>query len=349
MIALERRQNVPPTTTFSSSSTPSSSQSSSAGSVSVSVPISSVSVVTTSTPSSTSSEATRPAFPTDTVTPPTQQTSDRDRTNQTAKTILEWLFLGFALLLLAAIALRRLNKLRNDGIPLSQFFHRNNRYRRARSRGLLSSPVTTEISPRERRLPRTTGLPALSPTTASAPYHLAEIPVARLSGDRHGNDRYAHQINHLLYGPARRARTRAADIDRGGRRGVGEQGVERDYGGDDEDDEDGGLPAYDKHGGPPVYVEVLGIRAAHTQRSREGPVTESTDNHRGNGESSDMPPRAEPPSYPGHPVPQPAENPFSAQEERTTRAAAPPRLPPRSQRSLRPSSSSMMPGSLSNW
>ncbi|KAL0571326.1 hypothetical protein V5O48_010637 [Marasmius crinis-equi] len=180
--------------------------------------------------------------------------------------------------------------------------------------------------------------------------------------------------HHLLYGPGRRsrARTRGADIGEGGRRGVGEQeaGVERDWEGGEGVD----LPAYDKHGGPPVYsVEVLpagtGAEAQEVRRS----VSIS----RGNGESAEtpstpVPAPADPPSYPGPPTLAAVENPFSTQED--SEQASTHRYPTRAtvQRSQQPVSNnrssaggervqrprpahtvspsmSMMPGSLSNW
>ncbi|KAF9258997.1 hypothetical protein L218DRAFT_963984 [Marasmius fiardii PR-910] len=352
MIVIERRQANTGTTSFSSTSTSSSSSSSRASSSGSSSQ--SLSFITTSSP--TPSLVNNPLFhdPTGSSVPTPTPLPD-DVQMQTVKTVLEWLFLAFALLLLVVLAIRRANKLRNRGIPISQFFVRRS-YRRRHSQGLLSNPnhpETTQI----RRLPRTTGLPTLSPSTASAPYHLAEIPVAHL-GDRQGSsDRYLSHINQLLYGHGRRARTRGADIDEGGRRGIGERDVERDYFNNDHVDGDGALPAYDKHGSPPVYVEVLGTRAANTGSSRERSATEE-----GTRESTSVPV----PSYASSMAQSAPDgnrnatltsssteasiqntpstrNPFLEQGADTIRP------PTRSRPPQYSSSFSMMPGSLSNW
>lgn len=143
--------------------------------------------------------------------------------------------------------IRRAIRLRNQGIPLSQFFRRS-RTRRYRSMA----------EDRERvRFPRTTGLPIHGLGASPLPYHLAELPAA-YTPDR--GDRYAPH----LFEPSRtrRVRIRAADIDAGGRR---VDHGERDWDADDDAD----LPPYDKHGGPPVYVDVLGVRALQTSQRPE--------------------------------------------------------------------------------
>ncbi|KAG7086046.1 hypothetical protein E1B28_003567 [Marasmius oreades] len=360
MVTIRRRQTSGSATSPlpSSSSSPSSQVPSSSGSSSFS------SIRASST---IQSKTNRPFFPDPTNTPTPQQNDDSQ--GHISKAILEWLFLAFVLLIFAGIAIRRANRLRNDGVPLSQFFRRRNRHRR-RSESLLSNTnqqETTQI----RRLPRTTGLPTLSPSSASTPFHLAEIPVAHLSGDRQGSDdRYIHHINHLLYGRGRRpARTRGVDIDERGRRGVGERDVERDYLGD-EDLDDGvgdGLPAYDKHGGPPVYVEVSGVRAAHIAPREMTFTTPDTGEAGGT-----VPPSTSPAGHTGPdgnrdaaqsqaasqteassenantsspPLPS-TENPFLEQRTDTRHSRS---QHSRSQPPRYSSSSSMMPGSLSNW
>lgn len=231
-------------------------------------PSSSSSTTTSSSPSSSTSD--KPFFvagsdlpaPSQSQAPGQAQANFR---NAFAKEVLEWLFLAFALALLAAIVLKRLRTIgrrrraRGNACGMTTKAWIKEFFGFDRSR---RDSVSSYSSDRE-RLPRTTGLPHTR-TLSTSPYHLAEIPIAHLSdsGTEMGYVRHLNAISppRILSNHARPGRTtRAADIDSGGRR----MGV---LGGGDEDyqyelGEETVLPAYDKYGGPPVYVDVLGVRA----------------------------------------------------------------------------------------
>ncbi|KAK7026795.1 hypothetical protein VNI00_015453 [Paramarasmius palmivorus] len=241
MVALDivGRQASTTTSTFSSSTSVTESGVSSAP------PSSSVASSTTSQP---------PFFPSGSPMPPTPEQQEQESRSDTARSILEFLFLACAFLLILSFVSRRILRLRQQGVPVSQFFRRSRQNRRR---------SMTEGNGERQRFPRTTGLPVHALSASTLPYHLAELPAAYTPD---GGDRYAPH----LFEPRRvgRLRTTAAGIDSRGRR---VDGGERDWDGDD----DGELPPYDKNGGPPVYVDVLGVRAM--QRVRQSQSEEAVE------------------------------------------------------------------------
>ncbi|KAE9400648.1 hypothetical protein BT96DRAFT_938463 [Gymnopus androsaceus JB14] len=146
-----------------------------------------------------------------------------------SKNVLEWLFLALVVLALATVIHRRLNSLRRNGIPPSSFFS-------ARSHNL---------NPRL-RAPRTAGrFPSAYSNSLSA--YVANVPVAY---DPFARFPYSGESPNRS--SSNQTATRAADIDAGGRRAAGGPS---DYNGDMGDKD--ALPAYDKFGGPPGYIDSL--------------------------------------------------------------------------------------------
>jgi hypothetical protein len=169
-----------------------------------------------------------------------------------AKSVLEYLFLALALIIVTSIILRRLTRLKRMNQPISTFFHSDNDY-----------PNTSHIRT-PRNFPRTTGLPPLS--RDGLPYppypdpHLTGFPAVYLGRNTR--------------------RTNAQDIDASGRRVVA-QSVELDHGGELGDKD--ALPAYDHYGGPPKYVELemqarLFGNGSRIQPPVEEPANQVSDN-----------------------------------------------------------------------
>jgi len=168
-------------------------------------------------PSSTSSEP--PFFPDpSTLVRPTQTLQSQGKQELT-KSILEWLFLVIALILITTILTCRSFQLRRQNRSLKEFFS-------------LSQPSSSlPATGRPRRVPRTTGLPTLHDPyrPISLTHAMLYPPPTPLPSVYHSNWR----------------RTHAADTDAGGRRAGGP-----------EDDHKDALPAYDNVGGPPKYMEL---------------------------------------------------------------------------------------------
>ncbi|KAF9061801.1 hypothetical protein BDP27DRAFT_1337587 [Rhodocollybia butyracea] len=134
---------------------------------------------------------------------------------------------------MTSIILRRFKTLRQNGQPVTTFFSNRDNGSHLRS------------------IPRTR-FPSASFGTLSA-YDLTHVPAA-----------YNPHASIAAYSSASRShRTRAADIGEGGRRlGPGLSDHNVDMGEKDV------LPAYDKHGGPPRYIDTLPVLVSAD--SREG-------------------------------------------------------------------------------
>ncbi|KAF8963243.1 hypothetical protein BDZ97DRAFT_1919917 [Flammula alnicola] len=202
-----------------------------------------------------------------------------------AKSILEYLFLAIALIIVTSMILRRLTALKRTNQPYRSFFNMNGNYpTTSPNRGLLS-------------FPRATGLHPVNPD-ARRPYppypnpHLAGFPAAYLG----------HSIR----------RTHAQDIDASGR-GIGNS---TDLDVDGELGDKDALPAYDNYGGPPKYIELeLHSRLFGVGNCRHPPVDEPTSRvsesvdiltHEGDGQgqmslnpsrSANLDPRRSPPTH----------------------------------------------------
>ncbi|KAK7435107.1 hypothetical protein VKT23_019799 [Stygiomarasmius scandens] len=264
------------TTNSASSTSLTQSPASSSSSTSTSSNSNSIATTPTTTTSSTSSSAS-PFFPDPStrVDPPNSSSED----SGLPKTVLEWIFLTLAILLVFALIIRRLNQLKIHSRPLNEFFsfrrhrisarrarsRRSSRHSRQSSSSSITSPYASPYITAERarsQIPRTHFLapyPRIPPASYSSPsanagynIDLAGVPSsAQLSQlARHGS---------LALSPRTRTRTRAVNVDEGGRRldSVPQAGDEDyGYGSSDGHGEKDDLPAYDKHGGPPGYVEV---------------------------------------------------------------------------------------------
>ncbi|KAF8884502.1 hypothetical protein BD779DRAFT_1801684 [Infundibulicybe gibba] len=163
-----------------------------------------------------------PFFPDpSTLTPPSQSPSPQSPSNNLAKSVLEYLFLAVVIILAGCVVARRFHRLKQSGQPLSHFF-------------TLSRSDNDHLN-------RTGHYHGLSYNPHHLPhyrYRTAGSPLAPLP---------------LVYGASRR--TRAADIDEGGRRLPGSGINEYDH--DVLSDKDV-LPAYDNIGGPPKYADLTG-------------------------------------------------------------------------------------------
>ncbi|KAF8153854.1 hypothetical protein B0H34DRAFT_799791 [Crassisporium funariophilum] len=173
------------------------------------------------TPTSAVVTNTSPFFP-DPSAPPASD----GKKGGLAKSVLEYLFLGVALIVVASIILRRITKMKRRSQPITAFFTSNT-----------DLPTSAQRYGGPRQFPRTTGIPPMRYDGQNYPLypdvHLTGIPAAYM-------------------GPSAR-RTRAADVDANGRR-LGDRAVELDHDGELGDKDM--LPAYDNFGGPPKYVDL---------------------------------------------------------------------------------------------
>ncbi|KAJ4483548.1 hypothetical protein J3R30DRAFT_1797901 [Lentinula aciculospora] len=150
---------------------------------------------------------------------------DPDSTTQMlTKDVLEWLFLALVVLVMGSIIYRRLYALKRNRLPITAFFSAHNPRRNA---GTISRP--------------TRPFPSAFGSSLSA-YDLTNVPTAY--------NPFSSMYTSTLTG--HRIQTQAADIDSGGRR-VGSQS---DYHNEFADQKDM-LPAYDKSGSPPGYIDSL--------------------------------------------------------------------------------------------
>jgi len=147
-----------------------------------------------------------------------------DSKNNFAKSVLEYVFLAVALFLLICITWRRMLRVRRANQP---FF----------GRGVTPAAAGEQISPFPRTRPQFAG-PSFGAHSFNPYVHLAHLPAS--------------------YHPSNNRRTQGADIGPGGRR----QGGISDYNGETGDKD--ALPAYDKFGGPPQYVELDATRFTGT-------------------------------------------------------------------------------------
>ncbi|KAF8890792.1 hypothetical protein CPB84DRAFT_1389624 [Gymnopilus junonius] len=148
-----------------------------------------------------------------------------NQTGGLAKSVLEYLFLSVALLIVGCTVFRRVVKLKRTHQPLRTFFQAEN--------GRENPSLL-----RSRSYPRTTGLP---PVTNNDRRPYPPYPDPFLTG---------FPPVHLGHSARR---TTAGDIDDRGRR-LADRTVELDHdqGLGDKD----ALPAYELYGGPPKYVEL---------------------------------------------------------------------------------------------
>jgi len=174
---------------------------------------------TSTSTSAASSSSDTPFFPNPSSLVPPTQTSVSSNKEVSPKSVLEWLFFVVALVLIGTLVTCRSWQLRRRNRPFNQFFS-----------------ITQPPPPpgRPRRISRTTGLPPLNEPLRpiSLTHSMLYPPVSPLPA--------AYRAD--------RRRTRAADIDEGGRR-AGNPG-------DGNLDHKEMLPAYDNVGGPPKYVEM---------------------------------------------------------------------------------------------
>jgi len=166
---------------------------------------------------------TSPFFP----DPTTFHTAKAQPSNQTgglAKSVLEYLFLSVALLIVGCTVFRRLVKFKRTHKPLRTFFHPEN-------------ATTSPSHLRAHSYPRTTGLPPIY--NDGRPY--PPYPDHFLTG-----------FPPVYLGHTGR-RTNAGDVDARGRR-LADRTVELDHDGELGDKD--ALPAYEVYGGPPKYIEL---------------------------------------------------------------------------------------------
>ncbi|KAF8656114.1 hypothetical protein AX16_002752 [Volvariella volvacea WC 439] len=242
-------------------------------------------LTTSEAPTSTTD---RPYFPDpNTLDPPPVEEDSKD---ELAKIIVEYMFLGLGILLLIALCIRRIYRLRIDHRPLSDFFiYRASRptapdratpyYRQHRTRPFShssNSSLTHLRHPSDAHL--------LHPTTSSSRYPTEAsflrsatglIPTYPLSPAAFAAATAANDA-------VRRGRgTRGADIGAGGRRGV-ESGLGiSDHDGilDDKD----ALPAYDMFGGPPKYADLERTRGRTPSNAAPVAVNEESGGGGGGG------------------------------------------------------------------
>jgi len=163
-----------------------------------------------------------------TSTPASSQdsTDNSDSKNNFAKSVLEYVFLAVALFLLICITWRRMLRVRRINQP---FF----------GRGVTPAAAAAgeRFSPFPQTRPQFAG-PSFGAHSFNPYVHLAHLPAS--------------------YHPSNNRRTQGVDIGPGGQR----QGGVSDYNAETGDKDV--LPAYDKFGGPPQYVELDATRFAGT-------------------------------------------------------------------------------------
>ncbi|KAF5343486.1 hypothetical protein D9758_015641 [Tetrapyrgos nigripes] len=154
---------------------------------------------------------------------------DGGRSSELPKTVLEWVFVILFILLGLGFILYRANQLKLANRPLREFFHRR---RRSSSHSHPAIPISYA-----------------NLHTRSGPYdstHFSNLTLANVPS--------SYQLSQLGR-PAEartRTRTRGVNTDSGGRRLDSRPPNEHGEGWDEEKDV---LPAYDRHGGPPGYME----------------------------------------------------------------------------------------------
>ncbi|KAF8637459.1 hypothetical protein AX17_002804 [Amanita inopinata Kibby_2008] len=237
-----------------------------AGAPSPSLSASHVAVVPPSL-TSTTTVNTAPFFPDPTSVRPPPSPSPSDGRRDLAKSVLAYVFLGVALFIIVFFALRRLQYLKRTDRPLRQFFfssspstnpstnnnannsNNNNNSNNGRARSYPRQPLSHTYIPTSASF---SSPPPLSdseiyPTTI---YDTSDVryPIYASLHLRSLTSPYHHHHHHPHHNSRR---TRAADVDEGGRR--------LDSGFDDDGDKEM-LPAYDRFGGPPKYVELENLQ-----------------------------------------------------------------------------------------
>ncbi|KIM42043.1 hypothetical protein M413DRAFT_445221 [Hebeloma cylindrosporum] len=191
----------------------------------------------------------------DSTLQPSPPSNNSNSKSELTKTVVEYLFLGVAVLIVASIILRRLMRLKRANQPYSAFFSLNSTHPSAQSQG-------------GRNFPRTTGLPPPIPGQPYPEPHLSGFPPAYLQYSSRG--------------------IRAGDVDSRGRRAAT---MELDHDGELGDKD--ALPAYDVSGGPPKYLE-LEMQARQTRLFGTGSSSHATVDQPGNRLENIVIPRSMP-------------------------------------------------------
>ncbi|KAF5393489.1 hypothetical protein D9757_000468 [Collybiopsis confluens] len=203
----------------------------------------------TPTPSSSLS-STSSAFPTNSSSSSSATDSDTSDSSPSSftKNVLQWLLIGVALLVVISVIRKRFTTLRRNGLHISSFFSTNSIDDDIRRN---NTTATTHLTARSRSRP--SRFPS-SFSSSLSHYDLANVPTAY-----NPFATYSSIDPNPLRNVESRTRTTttttcAADIGQGGRR---QGGGPSDYDGQLGDKDE--LPAYDKDGGPPGYINVVPI------------------------------------------------------------------------------------------
>ncbi|KAF8632471.1 hypothetical protein AX15_001870 [Amanita polypyramis BW_CC] len=218
------------------------------------------SVNTSSIPSSTVASTTSsvnsvPFFPDpSTLHPPSSSTHSGQSSGQLAKNVIIYILLAFAVLLSLFLTFKRLRHLQRSDQPLRRFFS----VPRFKSSPLSNHPHSETTPGRPHTRPRR------RPPSHYVDHDHTDYPDTALYDDdvrypittspHLSSDLRALPLAYYPYGNGRRApvrRTRAANVDEQGRR------LDSRWDPDQQSmDDKEMLPAYDKYGGPPGYVDM---------------------------------------------------------------------------------------------